>query len=145
MSLHLIKLCVGVDSVEELKSHVAGRLADARARGAAAEQGHVTRVTPTRAAEILQGGSLYWVIRGHVQLRQRILRFDPVEGADGISRCRIVLEPVFNPTEWQPRRPFQGWRYLKADDAPRDLGEEGDGTGELPASLRRELAMLGLM
>lgn len=145
MPLNLVKLCVGVDTVEDLKTHVEGWLAAARARGEPAEQGHVTRVRPVRANEILAGGSLYWVIRGNVQVRQRILRLDEVEGADGITRCRIVLEPVFNATHWQPRRPFQGWRYLKPEDAPQDLSEGEADLEALPPHLRRELAMLGLM
>jgi hypothetical protein len=145
MPLNLVKLCVGVDTLEDLKSHVEARLAAARARGEPAEQGHVTRVRPVRADEILSGGSLYWVIRGNVQVRQRILRLDEALGADGITRCRIVLEPLFVSTHWQPRRPFQGWRYLKPEDAPQDLGEGGEDLEALPPDLRRELAMLGLM
>lgn len=142
MPLHMIKLCVGVDSVDDLEAHVAGRLADAAREGRAPEQVHVTRVMPKRSTEILAGGSLFWVIRGHVQVRQPILRFDAFTGADGIERCRIVLRPEFLRTSWQPRRPFQGWRYLKPEDAPDDAGEGGD---ELPESLKRELVDLGLL
>lgn len=141
----MIKLCVGVDTVEELEGWVRARLAEAKAAGRPAEQAHVTRVTPKRAEEILAGGSLYWVIRGHVQVRQTIQRFDSVTGADGIQRCRIVLEPVFNPTDWQPRRPFQGWRYLKDEEAPRDLVNGEEGSTALPPHLRRELTALGLL
>ena len=145
MALNLVKLCVGVETVEDLSSHVAARMRAATERGERAEQVHVTRVRPVRAEEILDGGSLYWVIRGHVQVRQRILRLDETKGADGITRCGIVLEPVFHPTRWQPKRPFQGWRYLKSDDAPHDLREGDCDDAELPAHLRRELTMLGLL
>lgn len=145
MPLHIIKLCVGVDSVEDLEAHVAARLAAARASGAVAEQFHVTRVMPKRAAEVLAGGSLYWVIKGQVQVRQSILRFDAVTTADGIERCRIVLQPTFVRTDWMPRRAFQGWRYLVEEDAPRDLGDGEGSVHALPPDLRRELADLGLL
>jgi hypothetical protein len=145
MALHLIKLCVGADSVEDLQSFVDERLRLAQLAGQAAESSHVTRVSPKRAEEVLAGGSLYWVIRGQVQVRQRILRFDPVEGADGIQRCRIVLDPALHQTNWLPRRPFQGWRYLKPEDAPADLGGPGADGDEIPVHLRRELVELGLL
>lgn len=145
MVLNMIKLCVGVDTVEDLESHVAMRLAAARAAGLPAEQTHRTRVTPKRADEILAGGSLYWVIKGNVQLRQPIRRFDAVTEADGIERCHIVLEPVFQRTAWQPRRAFQGWRYLTVEDAPPDLGADDASIAALPPELRRELAALGLL
>lgn len=145
MALHMIKLCVGVETVEDLEAWVAQRLDTARAAGEPAEQVHRTRVTPRRAAEILDGGSLYWVIKGQVQLRQPILRFDAITGADGIERCLIVLAPQFIRTRWQPRRAFQGWRYLTPDDAPDDLSAGDDSIAALPPELRRELAALGLL
>ncbi len=140
MPLHMIKLCVGVDSVEDLEAHVRGRLAV----GQGAEQTHVTRVMPKRADEMLGGGSLFWVIKGQVQVRQPILRFDAIRTEDGVERCRIVLKPDFVRTWPLPKRPFQGWRYLTAEDAPADLGEGAD-LSELPPTLRRELAELGLL
>ncbi|WP_062116665.1 DUF1489 family protein [Aureimonas sp. AU40] len=143
MSLHMIKLCVGVESIEDLQIHVEHRLQLANLSGQVAEQTHVTRVMPKRAAEILAGGSLYWVIKAQVQVRQPILRFDAFTAEDGIERCRIVLAPDFIPTRWQPRRAFQGWRYLTQDDAPPDR-TSGDGE-PLPADLQRELAGLGLL
>lgn len=144
MPLHLIKLCVGVETVEDLAQHIAGRRDEAARAGAAFEQRHQTRMMPKRAAEILAGGSLFWVIRGQVQVRQPILELRGVTGEDNISRCHIVLEPQLVLTEWQPKRPFQGWRYLPAKDAPRDLGAGGD-AAELPPQMRRELAALGLL
>ena len=95
-------------------------------------------------AEILDGGSLYWVIKGKVQVRQPILAFRPVVDGEGIKRCRIVLEPRFVLTDWQPRRAFQGWRYLTPEEAPQDLGAGGD-MASMPPELRRELAELGLL
>jgi hypothetical protein len=144
MSLHMVKLCVGADSVEDLQSWVAQRLGDAASRGLPQEQIHQTRALPKRADEILSGGSLYWVIKGKVQVRQPILELRPVVDAEGIKRCHIVLEPRFVLTDWQPRRAFQGWRYLEGAEAPEDLGAGGEG-GALPPELRRELADLGLI
>ena len=143
MPLHMIKLCVGVETIEDLQTHVEHRLLAQRLAGQVEEQIHVTRVMPKRAEEILAGGSLYWVIRGQVQVRQPILRFDSFTAEDGIERCRIVLKPEFVATQWQPRRAFQGWRYLLSDDAPPDRRAE-DGAS-LPQQLQRELADLGLL
>ncbi len=140
MPLHMIKLCVGVDSVEDLETHVHARLS----AGPGAEQTHVTRVMPKRADEMIGAGSLFWVIKGQVQVRQPILRFDAIRTEDGIERCRIVLKPDFIRTWPLPRRPFQGWRYLTPEDAPADLGDGAD-LAELPLTLRRELAELGLL
>jgi hypothetical protein len=143
MPLHLIKLCVGCDSVEDLVEWIDYRLKEKRRARQKPEHGHVTRMVPKRIAELLDGGSLYWVIKGTVQCRQRLLDIRPFVDKDGIGRCRLVLDPKAARTEWQPRRPFQGWRYLDAKDAPRDL-KAGRGGDDLPPALRAELAELGL-
>ena len=140
----MVKLCVGADSVEDLQSWVAERLAVAARDNQPVEQFHQTRMVPKRIDEILDGGSLYWVIKGKVQVRQPILAFRPVVDGEGIKRCRIVLEPRFVLTDWQPRRAFQGWRYLSPEEAPQDLGAGGD-MAAMPPELRRELADLGLL
>lgn len=137
MTLHLIKLCVGAESVEDLQEWVDRRM---RLHG---EQVHTTRMMPKRADEIVDGGSLYWVIKGSVLCRQRLLGVRPFTDAEGISRCDLILEPVI--VRVQPRRkgPFQGWRYLEAKDAPPDL-DSGQTKG-MPPELARELAELGLL
>ena len=145
MALHILKLCVGCDSIEDLEGWIRFRLDEMRGAGEKPEQFHTTRMIPQRAAELLDGGSLYWVIRGSVQVRQRLLDIRPFRDADGIQRCRLVLEPQLTATQWQPRRPFQGWRYLKPAEAPTDLGAECAEAAELPVTLRRELAELGLL
>tara|TARA_R110002020_G_scaffold35743_8_gene107817 strand:- start:2252 stop:2689 length:438 start_codon:yes stop_codon:yes gene_type:complete len=145
MALHLLKLCVGAESIEDLQHWIARRLAAMKAAGQAPEQFHTTRMLPKRAAELVDGGSLYWVIKGNIQARQRLLDIRPFTDAEGISRCDLVLEPVLHETFLAPRRPFQGWRYLDPDDAPRDLGGSGGEDGDLPAELKRELAGLGLL
>jgi hypothetical protein len=100
---------------------------------------------PKRADEIVGEGSLYWVIKGFVQVRQRIVDIRPVTDAAGIERCDIVLDPQLHRTRLQPRRPFQGWRYLADRDAPADLGRTGTADDAIPAEMRRELAELGLI
>lgn len=144
MALHLLKLCVGCDSVEELEGWIASRLEARRQAGEKVEQHHVTRMVPRRAAELLDGGSLYWVIKGQVQCRQRLLAVTPFTDGEGIGRCRLVLDPAVVRTEWQPRRVFQGWRYLDGADAPGDLAEDADAAA-MPPGLRQELAELGLL
>jgi hypothetical protein len=145
MPLHLIKLCVGCDSIEDLDEWIALRVKELKRAGKKPEHGHTTRMIPKRAEELLDGGSLYWVIRGNVQARQRLLGVRPFRDKDGIQRCRLVLEPKTIATDWQPRRAFQGWRYLKAEDAPRDLSRSRAALRELPPALRRDLADLGLL
>ncbi len=145
MSLNMLKLCVGCDSVEDLEGWIDFRLDERRRAGEPAEQFHTTRMVPTRAAELIDGGSLYWVVKAQVQCRQRLLDIRPFVDAEGISRCHLILAPEVVRTQWQPRRPFQGWRYLKIEDAPRDV-DAGDGDIMLlPLHLRRELAELGLL
>ncbi len=144
MALHLLKLCVGIDSPEQLEEHVLQRLARLRSQGEPVEVTHTTRMIPRRKAELLDGGSLYWVIRGSIQVRQRLLDIRPFRDEAGIRRCHLVLESAWVQTMSQPRRPFQGWRYLGPDDAPADLA--GGATDQnMPATLRRELAEMGLL
>lgn len=138
MALNLIKLCVGIDSIEQLRERIAWRVAN---EGAAR---HVTRMTPKRADELLDGGSLYWVIKRQVQARQTIMALEPVVGEDGIKRCAILLAPEVVATRFQPRRPFQGWRYLRGEDAPIDL-PQGTSLDDMPPQMRKELLELGLL
>src|SRR5579871_6291791 len=144
MTLHLIKLCVGAESIEDLEEWIAERVAERRRRGEPQLSLHVTRMTPKRGAELLDGGSLYWVIRGQVAARQRLEEIEPFTDAEGIGRCRLWMEPLVTPVLPRPYRPFQGWRYLPAKDAPPDLHAQGE-VAEMPEELRRELSGLGLL
>ncbi len=139
-ALHILKLCVGADTVEDLIDWQATR----RAQGSDGLPVHVTRMWPKRAAELLDGGSLYWVIRGEIRARQRLVRLDERIGADGIRRCALVLDPEIHRTRAAARRPFQGWRYLPADEAPADLPRARAGDDTLPPELDAALAELGL-
>ncbi len=138
--IHLVKLSVGTDSVEDLvawQETAPSRYQDGLPR-------HVTRMWPKRSAEILAGGSIYWVIKGLIQARQKILRLDEVTGQDGIRRCAIVLDRQLFQTETAPKRPFQGWRYLKPGDAPRDLAKGRASEAALPLELTQALAEIGV-
>jgi hypothetical protein len=145
MSLHLIKLCVGCDSVRDLEGWIKQKLKDKRKRGEKPEHIHRTRMVPKRAEELTDGGSLYWVIRGEIMCRQGIRAVRPFRDKDGVGRCGLVLEPKVVLVTPRPYRAFQGWRYLKPADAPRDLDKAAPGAAAMPEKLRRELRELGLM
>jgi hypothetical protein len=144
MPLHLLKLCVGCDSVSDLEAWIRHKL-KAKGKGGAREHVHTTRMTPKRSSELLAGGSLYWVIRGEISCRQRLLALRAVVDRDGVRRCALALEPSVVPVEPRPCRAFQGWRYLAAKDAPRDLDRAAPGARDMPETMRRELRELGLL
>ncbi|MEL7485644.1 MAG: DUF1489 domain-containing protein [Pseudomonadota bacterium] len=143
MTVHLLKLSVGSESAESQAAWVKRRVAYNKKRKWGAVHDHTTRMFPRRREELLDGGSIYWVIKGVVLVRQKILDLKSVTGADGIERCAIILEPEIVATEAQPRRAFQGWRYLDPQDAPRDASASGRDSA--PPELRAELAELGLL
>ncbi len=143
--LNLVKLCVGVDKVSELAQWRDVRAAGARAIGVEYEPHHTTRMWPRRAEELLDGGSLYWVFKGLILARQRIVRMDEAIGEDGIRRCRLVFDPELVLTEAHKKRPFQGWRYLTKADAPKDIGLYREDEEEIPGALRAELSSLGVL
>lgn len=138
--VNILKLCVGAESVEDLAQWQVQN-APRWPSGCAV---HVTRMWPKREDEVLGGGSLYWVIKGVVLCRQRIVGLDRVEGGDGISRCALLLDREIIRTEAAPRRPFQGWRYLAPEDSPRDLPKGRENDDALPEALARALAEIGL-
>jgi hypothetical protein len=143
VALHLIKLCVGCDSVKDLEDWIRDKRR--RTRGKTTEHLHRTRMVPKRAAELIDGGSLYWVIRGEILCRQRLIGLRPYVDKEGIGQCHLVLEPKVVPVEPRPRRAFQGWRYLEGNEAPPDIGRARQGTTAMPEELRRELRELGLL
>lgn len=137
-TLHLMKLCVGAEGPDDLAAWQQQRFGD----GPAA---HVTRMWPKREAELLKGGSIYWVFKGLMLARQRILRLDERIGEDGIRRCALVLERDLVRVSAVPRRPFQGWRYLAAGDAPPDLPGHRSDEEPLPPAIAAALAEMGLI
>jgi hypothetical protein len=145
MPLHLIKLCVGCDSVRDLEDWIKQKLKQKRKNGEKPERIHTTRMVPKRAAELIDGGSLYWVIRGEITCRERIRAVRPIVDRNGVGRCALVLDPKVVLVQPRPYRAFQGWRYLPANDAPRDLDKVAPGAAAMPEKLRRELRELGLM
>lgn len=137
--LHLIKLAVGARDIDQLRGFQARRIAhDPPLR-------HQTRSRPKRAAELLDGGSLYWVIAGIVQVRQRLLDIVEDTWDDGSPCAGLVLDPTVMLVAPRPQKPFQGWRYLQAEAAPPDLPPLPQGADALPATLRAELRALGLL
>ena len=148
MTLHIVKLCVGAESVEDLAEHQIEQLK--RAQKAKARSIHPnqkahpvcgTRMRPKRLEDVLAGGSLYWVIKGVVSVRQKIVAIDDVIDSHG-QRCGLYLDAHLQRTVPQPRRAFQGWRYLEMKDAPADL-TAAQGGADLPEHLRRQLVALG--
>ncbi|RED52553.1 DUF1489 family protein [Aestuariispira insulae] len=140
-SLHLRKLSVGSESVDSM---IAWQDMMRARRGG--HIWHVTRSWPKRAEELLQGGSLYWIIKGVMVARQPIIGFEehPPENPEDKPYCRIMLGDEVIKTHPWPHRPFQGWRYLKAEDAPPDLDGAG-GDDQMPPEMAAELKALGLL
>ncbi|WP_374398330.1 DUF1489 family protein [Tabrizicola sp.] len=137
--INLLKLCVGADSVEDLTDWQTSQ----RPHWPEGRAIHVTRMWPKREAEVLEG-SLYWVIKGVILCRQRIMDLQEVTLADGIPRCALILDQEVIRTEAAPRRPFQGWRYLDPKESPRDLAKGRAKDDALPPKLAQALAELGL-
>lgn len=143
--MHIIKLCVGVSTLEELEGYRAER-----AHWWGADYGedvhvHRTRTMPKRREEIEGQGSIYWVISGVVRCRQRILRLAPAVDDQGLACCDIIMAPDLIRVVPRPKSPFQGWRYLEPKDAPPDLDQANGFADEGSMELAEELARLGLL
>ncbi|MBT7665055.1 MAG: DUF1489 domain-containing protein [Rhodospirillaceae bacterium] len=152
MTVHIVKLCVGIDSIEQLATFQANRRDRAKARGELIEHIHRPRNRPRRDGEVLDGGSLYWIIKGFIRVRQPIMRLDELYDDEGGKRCGFVLSPELVRTELHARRPHQGWRYLEAKDAAPDLPEhqqaghwDPDTHDGPPPEMAAELRALGLL
>ena len=139
MGVHLKKLSVGSVSIDSMREWQGQRLK------AGLPIIHPTRNWPRRKDELLDGGSIYWIIKGKMQARQRIDDMIELEGADGVSRCGIVLNPEIVPVWPRKERIFQGWRYLEIDNAPEDMPADISDGASMPAELASELRDLGLL
>ncbi len=142
MALHLIKLAVGVSDLAHLKTLQAARR---KQRGMAPRTPHwvFTRNTPKRSADLLDGGSLYWIIKGVMRCRQQLVGFEDDVDDEGRKYCRIKVKRTIVPTAPVAFKAFQGWRYMEDERAPPDLSR-GD-TADMPADMAAELKRLGLL
>ncbi len=140
MSVNLVKMCVGIDDIDELRYWQAKRLKSAPEK----KLQHVTRHRPKREEELLDGGSIYWIIKGQIRVRQRVIGLEDRVKEDGKPACGLILDPKLVPTDLRAMRPMQGWRYLEEKDAPRDL-RKGDDLGNMPPKLIAELRALGIL
>ena len=137
--LHLLKMAVGVGDIDELRRFRAARLKE---RGASLVY---TRNHPRRTAEVLAGGSIYWVIRGQIRVRQLVTGFRSERDDNGRTYCLIEVDHQLVPTLLRPWRPFQGWRYLTPADAPPDASAGPGGIAAMPERMLAELRALGLL
>ncbi|WP_142850182.1 DUF1489 family protein [Telmatospirillum sp. J64-1] len=135
--IHLVKLAVGIEDVGHLRRIQSQRLKD---HGMVF---HRTRMIPRRAEELCAGGSIYWVVKGSIVARQKVLAVHEDKEDDGRPFCLLELDAELVETMPQPKRPFQGWRYLKPEDAPADMA--GGDIAEMPPEMLRELKELGLL
>lgn len=143
MTLHLIKLSVGPESLADLARWQHGRLKEKKKKRQPLLLQHVTRMTPKRGAELLNGGSIYWVIKGQIVARQKLVALTPVK-KNGKPYCALVYEPKLILVARRRHRPFQGWRYLQTKDAPPDITDPKSAKN-LPQALKSELSELGLL
>ena len=143
--VNLVKLCVGITAVGQLEQLQATRRRGSSENGRLPVNIHITRNKPKRSQEIIDHGSLYWVIRRQIRVRQRIIRVDDLEDLEGKKRCGLILDPQLIRTEHRAYRPFQGWRYLEQSDAPLDLTSNQEAGVGMPSEMEEELRELGLL
>lgn len=145
MPLHMVKMAVGIDSLDHLAAVQKQRRATLKAERGKPILIHKTRNYPKRAEDILDGGSMYWIVKGFVRVRQRIVGFARAKDAEGKPRCEIVLDPKLVRTVPMTHKPMQGWRYLEERDVPKDLTGKGDVSADMPPEMLAELRKLGLL
>ena len=143
MTVHLLRVGVGIEDIAHLR-RVLARNTETGADGRPWVT-VTTRFTPRRAADVLDGGSLYWIIKRQVRARQAVLAIETIVGEGGKPRCAFRLSPELVLTEPQPRRPHQGWRYYPPEDAPPDLAPSDGDLADMPDEMRGALRELGLI
>ncbi len=145
MALHILKLSVGAESVADLENWIAERLVLRRKAKQPLEHLHRTRMVPKRQAELLDGGSVYWVIKGQIAARQQLIDIRPYTDDSGTGQCHLVMEPQVITVSPRRCRPFQGWRYLQAHEAPPDMRGGIADVGQMPEKMQKDLRELGLL
>lgn len=144
MVVHLLQMCAEIEDVEHLKREQSAKIQQSLSQGLGNKLSHLTRHMPRREAEVLGGGSIYWIIRGSIRARQRIIGLEAVIGRGGTPRCNLVLDPELIRTEPQSRRPHQGWQYLKPEHAPKDADPRSQDQ-ELPEETVIDVTEIGLI
>ena len=145
MTVHLLRRAFHSESLEDLAEWQAERRKEMRAKGQKPKTRTLLRNFPTRQEELLDGGSIYWIVKGHIRARQRILDIQQNADPESRRRCVLVLETKITPTMPYPVRARRGWRYLEPNDVPPDLDKAGKGVDKLPETLAAELRELGLL
>jgi hypothetical protein len=146
MTVHLVKMAVGVESFDHLAQIQSERIAQAGLQGGGGQLRHMTRNRPRREGDVLENGSIFWIIKGYIRARQNITGFGDGMGRNGRARCAIILDPQLVRTVLTPHKPIQGWRYMDALAAPADLGaREMEVETALPDNMADELRILGLL
>ena len=145
MTVNLIKMSVGIEDINQLKRRQEQSISNALSKGGSPELVHITRNTPRRAAELLQGGSIYWVIKRFIRVRQLIIDIRQLDKVKGEKSCALILQPRLIKTEITRFRAFQGWRYFSINDAPSDLPSSSKNNEDIPEKLIDELKLLGLI
>jgi hypothetical protein len=146
MTIHLVKIAVGIESVDHLREIQIERLRKAREKTRSADLRHLTRNFPKRAEEVLDNGSIYWIIKGYIRVRQRINGFGEAFDHNGKPRCALILDTNLVQTILLPHKPIQGWRYMEVDVAPADLtSAERKVEASIPQEMADELRSLGLL
>lgn len=145
MTVHLVKMAVGIESFDHLVSVQSERFRRAEETEGKGILRHLTRNTPRRAEEVLDGGSIYWIIKGYIRAHQRITGFGEATGRNGRPRCALILDPNLVRTELLPHKPIQGWRYMEPAAVPEDLTSKAMEKTSLPDEMAAELRALGLL
>jgi len=146
MTIHLVKIAVGIESVDHLREVQIKRLFQMKEKAGPGDLRHLTRNAPRRAEDLLDSGSIYWIIKGYIRVRQRITGFGEAVGRNGKPRCALILDPNLVQTVLLPHKPIQGWRYIKVESVPADLTPaEREVVSSLPQEMADELRSLGLL
>ena len=133
--MNIVKLAVGINSVKDLKSRQEVK------RKQYGNNTHITRLFPKKYSELINSGSMYWVINGFISVRQKIIDIKKVEHDDGVNYCHIILDKKLFETQVIRMRPFQGWRYLSIEKTPQDLSDKKEINGEL-VKILKELCII---